>query len=67
MKERATKAKKSELLPPVGKAKELIEVLAAMFRAMQNPPDATNDDDRGEHGNQWGDAGPEKEGEEQTR
>jgi hypothetical protein len=38
-----------------------------MFRAMQNPEDATNDDDMGEHGNQWGDAGPEKEGEEQTR
>lgn len=59
--------KKAELLPPVGKAKELIEVLTAMFRAMQNPEEATNYDDRGEHGNQWGDAGPEKEGEEQTR
>lgn len=36
--------KKSELLPPVDKAKEIVEVLAAMYRAMQNPEDATNDD-----------------------
>jgi len=36
--------KKSELLPTGDKAKEIIEVLAAMYRAMQNPEDATNDD-----------------------
>jgi len=36
--------KKPELLPPVDKAKEIVEVLAAMYRAMQNPEDATNDD-----------------------
>ena len=59
--------KKSKLLPTGGKAKELIEVLAAMYRAMHNPENATNDDDRSEHANQCRDAGPEKEGEEQTR
>ena len=36
--------KKPELLSPVDKAKEIVEVLAAMYRAMQNPEDATNDD-----------------------
>ena len=36
--------KKSELLPTGDKAKEIVELLAAMYRAMQNPEDATNDD-----------------------
>jgi hypothetical protein len=44
--------KKSELLPTGDKAKEIVEVLAAMYRAMQNPEDATNDEDRSEHANQ---------------
>ena len=44
--------KKSELLPTGDKAKEIVEVLAAMYRAIHNLGDATNDDDRGEHANQ---------------
>jgi len=44
--------KKSELLPTGDKAKEIVEVLAAMYRAMQNPEDETNDEDRSEHANQ---------------
>ena len=45
------KPEKSELLPTGEKAKELIEVLAAIFRAMHNPEAAANDDDRSEHAN----------------
>jgi hypothetical protein len=44
--------KKSELLPTGDKAKEIVEVLTAMYRAIQNPEDATNDEDRGGHANQ---------------
>ncbi len=42
--------KKPELLPTGGKAKELREVLAAMYRAMHNPEDATNEE-KSEHAN----------------
>lgn len=57
------KPEKSELLPTGDKAKELIEVLAAMYRAMHNPEDTPNDKGRSKL-NQWRDTGPEKEGEE---
>jgi len=43
---------KSDLLPKGREAKEIVEVLAAMYRAMQNPEDATNDEDGSEHANQ---------------
>lgn len=51
--------KKSELLPTGEKAKEIVEVLVAMYRAMHNLEDA-HDDDSNEP-NQRRDAGPEKE------
>jgi len=46
------KPKNSGLLPTGDKAKEIVELLAEMYRAMQNPEDATNDEDRSEHANQ---------------
>ena len=36
--------KKSDLLPTGDKAKEIIEVLAAMYLVMHNPEDVANDD-----------------------
>ena len=44
-------SKKPELLPTGDKAKEIVELLAEMCRAMQNPEDVTNDEDRSEHAN----------------
>ena len=44
--------KKPGLLPAGDKAADIIELLAAMYRAMQNPEDETNDEDRSEHANQ---------------
>ncbi len=44
--------KKPELLPTGDKAKEIVEVLAAMYRAIHNLGDATNDEDGSEHANQ---------------
>lgn len=58
--------KKPELLPAGDKAKEIIEVLAAMYRATPNAKDAINGYARSEP-NQRRDSGPEKEEEEQTR
>ena len=43
-------SKKSELLPTGERVKEIIEVLTAMYRAIQNPEDATNDE-KSEHAN----------------
>ena len=40
------KPKKSELLPIGAKAREVLEVLAAMYRAIENPEDIGNDDQR---------------------
>ena len=42
--------KKPDLLPTGDKAKEIIEVLVAMYRATHNPEDATNDE-KSEHAN----------------
>ena len=39
--------KKPELLPTGERVKEIIEVLTAMYRAIQNPEDATNDERSG--------------------
>lgn len=36
--------KKPELLPPVDKAEEIVEVLVAMYLVMYNPEDMANDD-----------------------
>ncbi len=36
--------KKSELLPSVDKAKEIVEVLVEMYLVMHNPEDIANDD-----------------------
>ena len=54
------KPKKSELLPTGDKANEIIEALAAMYRAIHNTEEATNDDDRSEHADQLRDAGPDE-------
>jgi len=43
-------SKKPELLPTGERVKEIIEVLTAMYRAIQNPEDATNDE-KSEHAN----------------
>jgi hypothetical protein len=43
--------KKPELLPTGEKAKELVEVLVAMYRAIPNAKDAANDDRGGGHAN----------------
>ena len=59
-------SKKSELLPTGDKAKEIIVVLAEMYRAKHNPEDPTNADDKGEHANWKRDTRPDKEGQEQT-
>ena len=59
--------KKSELLPTGDKAKEIVEILAEMCRAMHNPEDTTDVNDRSERANHSRDTGPEKEGGEQTR
>ncbi len=37
-------SKKSELLPSVDKAKEIVEVLVEMYLVMHNPEDIANDD-----------------------
>ena len=44
--------KKPELLPTGNKAKEIVEVLVAMYLVMHNHGDATNDDEKSEHANQ---------------
>ncbi len=44
--------KKSELLPTGDKAKEIVEVLAAMYRAAYKPEQAVDDDTRDEHASQ---------------
>ena len=61
------KPKNSGLLPTGDKAKEIVELLAEMCRAMHNPEDTTDVNDRSERANHSRDAGPEKEGGEQTR
>lgn len=38
--------KKSELLPKGDRATEIIEMLVAMYRAMESPEDVGNDDHR---------------------
>jgi len=58
-------SKKSELLPKGDQAKEIVEVLAEMYRAIHNPQDVRNDD-RSEHANRKRDARPDKEGKEET-
>ena len=55
---------KSELLPTGDKARELIEVLAAMYRATHNPEDMPNDDTEVEGANHQKDNEYKKEGEE---
>jgi hypothetical protein len=52
--------KKSKLLPAGDNAKEIVELLAAMYRAIHHPEDAANDYDNSEPANQQTDA--EKEG-----
>ncbi len=44
--------KKSDLLPTGDKAKEIVEVLAAIYRAMHSAEGATNDDETSEDANQ---------------
>ena len=44
------KRRKSELLPRGDEAKEIVDVLAAMYRSMHNPEAAANDD-RNENAN----------------
>ena len=44
--------KKSGLLPAGDKAKEVVEVLAAMYRATHNPEDAADVDAKDEHASQ---------------
>ena len=60
------KPKKSELLPTGDGAKELVEVLVAIYRAMHNAEDAANDDTEVEDANHQKDNEYKKEGEEQT-
>ncbi len=43
--------KKLELLPRGDKAKEIVEVLAAIYRAMHSAEGATNDDETSEDAN----------------
>jgi hypothetical protein len=57
--------KKSELLPRGDKAKEIVEVLAEMYRVIYNPEDVRNDD-RSEHANRKRDTSPDKGGKEET-
>jgi hypothetical protein len=45
------KPKKSELLPQGDKAREIVEVLAMMYRTIHNPEAEANDDDKSEHAN----------------
>ena len=52
-------SKKPELLPTGDEAKEILDVLAAMFRDTPNPEDPTNADAKRE------DACPDNEGQEQ--
>ena len=52
-------SKKPELLPTGDEAKEILDVLAAMFRDTPNPEDSTNADAKRE------DACPDNEGQEQ--
>ncbi len=54
--------KKSELLPRGDKAKEIVEVLAAIYRAMHSAEGATNDNETSEDANQRRTAGTKKEG-----
>jgi len=44
--------KKSELLPTGDKAKEIIEVLAAIYRTVYKPEDAVDDHAKDEHASQ---------------
>ena len=56
--------KKSELLPKGREAKEIVAVLAAMYRATHNPEDMPNDDTEVEGANHQKDNEYKKEGEE---
>ena len=56
--------KKSELLPKGRKAKEIVAVLAAMYRVTHNPDDMPNDDTEVEGANHQKDNDYKKEGEE---
>ena len=56
--------KKSELLPKRREAKEIVAVLAAMYRATHNPEDMPNDDTEVEGANHQKDNEYKKEGEE---
>ena len=58
-------SKKSEVLPRGDKAKEIVEVLAEMYRVIYNPEDVSNDD-RSEYTNRKRDTRPDKEGKEET-
>lgn len=49
-KNRNGEPKKSGLLPAGDNAKEVVEVLAAMYTALHNPENATDDDAKDEHG-----------------
>ena len=44
--------KKPELLPTEDEAKEVLEVLVEMYRAIHNAGDAVNDDDKDEYASQ---------------
>jgi len=59
--------KKPELLPTGDEAKEIIEVLAAMYRATHNPEDVASEGMGVEGANQQKDAEYKKKGEEQTK
>ena len=63
-KNRNGEPKKSELLPKGREAKEIVAVLAAMYRATHNPEDMPNDDTEVEGANHQEDNEYRKEGEE---
>ena len=63
-KNRNGEPKKSELLPKGREAKEIVAVLAAMYRATHNPEDMPNNDTEVEGANHQKDNEYKKEGEE---